>query len=548
MPQVQVSDGDCGDNSVKFWDAVSWMYDGVADRPIGRQLRKFTRAWLSREKNLGKAVEFGCGTGYFTEALAGVAGSVMATDFSGRMLALAEWRLKDIKNIIIKNEDCRNTSFRHETFDTVFMAQVLNVTDDPAGVLREAHRILRPGGTVIIASPDWSSAFGFFHNRSIARFMMAWGEPLYLFPQEFNFYLSMTVLEAMLEKAGFRVLSVSRIMDEPLGCRMLYIRAIKLAGNAIEVEHLRKWYGNLSAVDDVSFCVRRGEVFALLGPNGAGKTTIVEILEGILGADGGMVNVLGTAGAMADKAHAAHQADKDYVTVKERIGVLPQNFSAFDRLTVRENVDYIARMHSRWVDIDRLIAGFRLEDRKNALFGSLSGGEKRRVGIVMALVNDPDVVYLDEPTKGLDPWARRDVWKEIRSLKARGKTVFITTHYMDEAYQHADRVCVLNRGKVVAEGSPEEVTRKYGGDNTLIIRECSAEALGRLAREMPESRIEGSNMLARVPEGDGTASIEKAVSILRAGNHMCKEVFIRRPTLDDVFINLTGERIIEGGQ
>jgi ABC-2 type transport system ATP-binding protein len=197
---------------------------------------------------------------------------------------------------------------------------------------------------------------------------------------------------------------------------------------------------------------------------------------------------------------------------------------------------------------DRLISGFRLEDKKNALFGSLSGGEKRRVGIVMALVNDPGIVFLDEPTKGLDPWARKDVWNEIKSLKARGKTVFLTTHYMEEAYRLADRICIIHKGRVIAEGSPEEMIREYGGDSTLVVRECSAEALGRLAREMPESRIEGNSLLAKVPGSDGMRGIERAISIMGSDDHACKEIYVKRPTLDDVFINLTGEELTSGGQ
>jgi ABC-2 type transport system ATP-binding protein len=232
-------------------------------------------------------------------------------------------------------------------------------------------------------------------------------------------------------------------------------------------------------------------------------------------------------------------------------------------------------MHERRVDIDRLIGDFGLADKRDARFGSLSGGQKRRVGIVLALVNDPDIVFLDEPTTGLDPWARKDVWKEIRSLKARGKTVLLTTHYMDEAYQLADRVCILHRGRIVAEGPPEEVVRRYGGDSMLVIRECSAEArvcssdvlecsaevlecssdvlecsaevLGRLAQEIPDSRIEGSSILAKVPDSDGMASIAKAIAVMRTVGCACKEIYIRKPTLDDVFLNVTGESLTEGG-
>ena len=144
-------------------------------------------------------------------------------------------------------------------------------------------------------------------------------------------------------------------------------------------------------------------------------------------------------------------------------------------MTVYENVQYFAGMYARHVDINGLIAQLSLEEKRNTLFRHLSGGLKQRVGIALALVNDPEIVFLDEPTAGLDPHARRAVWETIKSLKARGKTVFLTTHYMDEAYHLADRICVIHRGLIVAEGTPDELIDRYGGGNTLIIRECSHE-------------------------------------------------------------------------
>jgi ABC-2 type transport system ATP-binding protein len=153
---------------------------------------------------------------------------------------------------------------------------------------------------------------------------------------------------------------------------------------------------------------------------------------------------------------------------------------------------------------------------------------------------------LDEPTTGLDPRSRRDVWGAIKALKARGKTIFLTTHYMDEAYNLADRVCVIHKGGVVAEGSPEDLINKFGGGNTLVIRECSAEALDPLSKAIPGGRIEGNSVLAKLPEGDGMASIAKAVEIIKAGGFSCREIYVKKPTLEDVFLNLTGEKLTEG--
>jgi ABC-2 type transport system ATP-binding protein len=230
----------------------------------------------------------------------------------------------------------------------------------------------------------------------------------------------------------------------------------------IGVSGLVKNYPNNPAVCNVSFKVRRGEIFDLLGPNGAGKTTIIKILEFVEQPTGGFVYVLDS--------ERLYDQTRDYTGIKEKIGALPQGFKGFDLLTVYENIDYFARMYEKHGDVDRIIGELGLKEKRNALFKDLSGGQKQRVGIAIALINDPEVVFLDEPTTGLDPKARHDVWDMIKGLKARGKTVLLTTHYMDEAYQLTDRVCVMNRGHIVAEGTPEDLINRYGGGNTLVAR------------------------------------------------------------------------------
>src|SRR5512146_97928 len=213
---------------------------------------------------------------------------------------------------------------------------------------------------------------------------------------------------------------------------------------AIEVENLTKRYGDLLAVNGISFNVKEGEVFAFLGPNGAGKTTTVEIIEMIRKPTSGKVRLLGM------------NVTKKKRAIVPRIGVLPQDFSSFDRITVRETMQYYSRLFSRaHADIDGLIELVNLKDKAKEQYKNLSGGLKQRLGIAIALVNDPEVVFLDEPTTGLDPQARHEIWEVLVGLKKKGKTVFLTTHYMEEAELLADTVAIISRGKIIAMGSPE---------------------------------------------------------------------------------------------
>jgi ABC-2 type transport system ATP-binding protein len=229
--------------------------------------------------------------------------------------------------------------------------------------------------------------------------------------------------------------------------------------HAIDVERLTKRYGDLLAVDDISFHVRTGEVFAFLGPNGAGKTTTVEIIETIRPPTSGNVRLLGM---------DVTTRKRDIVS---RIGVLPQGFSSFDRITVRETIQYYARLFGRRnTDVDGLIELANLKDKNKEQFRNLSGGLKQRLGIAIALVNDPEVVFLDEPTTGLDPRARREVWDVLLSLKKNGKTVFLTTHYMEEAELLADTVAIISKGKIIAMGSPSELVESNANYLVLTLR------------------------------------------------------------------------------
>src|SRR4030043_1862342 len=217
----------------------------------------------------------------------------------------------------------------------------------------------------------------------------------------------------------------------------------KEAEHAIDVEKLTKRYGDLLAVNDISFTVRKGEVFAFLGPNGAGKTTTVEVIETIRTPTSGKATVLGM-----DVTKKKHQ-------IVPRIGVLPQGFSSFDRITVRETLQYYSRLFClRNTDVDGLIQLVNLKDKAQQHYKNLPGGLQQRLGIAIALVNAPEVVFLDEPTTGLDPRARREVWEVLLGLKQKGKTIFLTTHYMEEAEILADTVAIISKGMIIATGSP----------------------------------------------------------------------------------------------
>src|ERR671922_2218719 len=225
--------------------------------------------------------------------------------------------------------------------------------------------------------------------------------------------------------------------------------------NAVEVEGLRKSYNGTEAVRGISFAVAAGEVFGLLGPNGAGKTTTVEILEGYRPRDGGSVEVLG---------FDPERAGGDF---RERIGVVLQSSQTWQFITVRETLRIFAGYYAHPRDVDEVIELVGLADKRDARVKTLSGGQKRRLDLGLALVGDPDLVFLDEPTTGFDPAARRAAWEMIRNLRSLGKTVLLTTHYLDEAEQLADRVAVLRNGVIVREGRPSELT---GGSVATEIR------------------------------------------------------------------------------
>ncbi|MCW4008258.1 MAG: ATP-binding cassette domain-containing protein [Candidatus Bathyarchaeota archaeon] len=303
----------------------------------------------------------------------------------------------------------------------------------------------------------------------------------------------------------------------------------------VEADSLVKRYGQLMAVDHISFEVYEGEVFAFLGPNGAGKTTTVEILECLRPLTSGNARVLGYDVTRSE----------DVKEIKKRIGVLPQEFCALDKLTVKENIALIGDMYDRHLDIDEVIALLDLKDKVNEKFENLSGGLKQRVGVAAALVSDPQLIFLDEPTTGLDPKARRDVWAVIANLKRLGKTVFLTTHYMEEAQVLADRVAIINKGKIAAIGAPQELISQYGGLKILKIRGGDKALASLLQKKYDKVSLNGNgDVLVKIDDVDEFWRVMATLAELKIN----KDVEIQTPTIEDVFLKITGGIITEEGE
>tara|TARA_B100000408_G_scaffold136934_1_gene127707 strand:- start:327 stop:1250 length:924 start_codon:yes stop_codon:yes gene_type:complete len=294
----------------------------------------------------------------------------------------------------------------------------------------------------------------------------------------------------------------------------------------INIEGLTKTYDKFTAVDEISFTVNEGEVFALLGPNGAGKTTTVEIIECLKTPDKGKVEIFGI--DLKDK-----KKQKD---VKRKIGVMPQNFNAFDWLTVKENLEYFKDLYSSKISTDELINRVGLGEKMNSMYKTLSGGTKQRVGIAISLINEPELLFLDEPTAGLDPQARRETWNLIRKLKEQGKTIFLTTHYMEEAQELSDRILIIIEGKIVAGGSPNELIENYGGNKSVILKNCNKKILEDRGIKY-ETGME--NQIQIIFDNN-----EQLFNILSAvTDDPNVEIEIKKPNLDEAFLNLTGRRI-----
>ncbi|HEV3215554.1 MAG TPA: ABC transporter ATP-binding protein [Vicinamibacterales bacterium] len=298
----------------------------------------------------------------------------------------------------------------------------------------------------------------------------------------------------------------------------------------VHVASIRKTYGSTVAVDEVSFDVQPGEIFGLIGPNGAGKTTTMECVEGLRTPDRGLISVLGL-------------DPRRYVySLQERIGVQLQEAQLQKRIKVHEAVGLWASLYRKPMDGDRLIEQLGLRDKRNAWFMTLSGGQKQRLFIALALINDPELVFLDELTTGLDPQARRAIWDLVRGIRQRGKTVFLTTHLMEEAERLCDRVAIIDHGRIIDIGTPAELVQRHCPERTVIIATEDPTAPERF-RAIPQVQSLSSEGMQLTIRGSGADLVTHVIQCL--AEHRIRVIDFRTelPTLEDVFLKLTGHLI-----
>ncbi len=300
----------------------------------------------------------------------------------------------------------------------------------------------------------------------------------------------------------------------------------------IEVKNLKKYYGHIKAVDGISFTVNQGEVFALLGPNGAGKTTTIEILEGLRKLDDGEVKVLDM-----DPWQSGYK-------LHQKIGVIPQEFTFFEKTSPKEAIIYYSKLFNKDVDPDEILRDVILEESADNMFDDLSGGQKRKTGLALSLVNQPELLFLDEPTTGLDPAARRAIWEVIRKLKAKGKTIILTTHYLDEAQQLSDRVAIMDHGVIVAHGTADEIIKQHGSGEKLEIQ--GKEDLADYLRSKTGLDAKYENGLVIVPLKQKTDA-HLALEAVEQSKLEWGEFRVHRDSLDDVFITLVSAPMNEQG-
>jgi ABC-2 type transport system ATP-binding protein len=299
----------------------------------------------------------------------------------------------------------------------------------------------------------------------------------------------------------------------------------------IRVVDVRKQYGEVRAVDGVSFTVSHGDVFGLLGPNGAGKTTTVEMLEGLRQPDSGSLEVLGI--------DVARNPD----ALKQRIGVALQTAELYPKLTVVEVLDLFRSFYRKSLPTDQLVEFLDLGERRNARTRELSGGQRQRLAVALALVNDPDVVFLDEPTTGLDPAARRSLWTLVEGLKAQGKTVLLTTHYMEEAERLCDQVAIMDHGRILDMGTvPQLVSRRFQAKAVQFDRIAGLDD-DRLATIAAVSSVRHDDGEVLLYSRDVPATIQDLLAVMDQMGVEAQNLTIRRATLEDVFLDLTGRAL-----
>jgi len=305
---------------------------------------------------------------------------------------------------------------------------------------------------------------------------------------------------------------------------------VSVPSPVVRVSGIRKAYGRVVAVDGVSFDVRLGEIFGLVGPNGAGKTTTMECLEGLRYPDGGSISVLGL------------DPFRQAAALKARIGVQLQEAQLQKRITVREAVAFWASLYPAPVDPALLLDQLGLRDKRNAWFMTLSGGQKQRLFIALALINDPEVVFLDELTTGLDPQARHAIWELVRGIRARGKTVVLTTHLMEEAERLCDRVAIIEHGRVIDVDTPAGLVARHCSDRTVILATADPAAPARF-RALPGVEAVDAADGSITIHGSRASLVADVIQCVSAHQIPVTDFRTVMPTLEDVFLRLTGHSI-----
>ena len=301
----------------------------------------------------------------------------------------------------------------------------------------------------------------------------------------------------------------------------------------IQVSKIRKTYGPTVAVDEVSFAVQDGEIFGLIGPNGAGKTTTMECIEGLRRPDRGTISVLGL------------DPFRDVYKLQERIGVQLQQAQLQKRIKVWEAVDLWASLYRKnRVDGERLLEQLGLSDKRNSWFMNLSGGQKQRLFIALALINDPEVVFLDELTTGLDPQSRRAIWDLVRGIRERGKTVFLTTHLMEEAERLCDRVAIIEHGRIVDIDSPAKLVSRHCPERTVVLATDDPVAIERF-RGIPGVEVVNDGDSRYTIRGRGEDLVTEVIRCLSENRMRVTDFRTILPNLEDVFLKLTGHSIRE---
>ncbi len=300
----------------------------------------------------------------------------------------------------------------------------------------------------------------------------------------------------------------------------------------IAVINLFKAYSDIKAVDGISIDVKMGEVFGMLGPNGAGKTTTVEIIEGQRAPDSGSVTVLGM------------DALKDVRAVKERIGVQPQSPALFPTLNVQEIIDFFRSLYKKSIPTQEVIELVSLQESRKVLVKNLSGGQQQRLSVALAFINDPDIIFLDEPTTGLDPQARRTMWEVIETFRKMGKTIFLTTHYMEEAERLCDRVAIMDHGNIITLGRPQQMIEEHFKESAVQFKMSDYPGQETMANLTGVTKVVKEDEEEIILYTDNVPStISSLLDLASERSAELSDLFVRQATLEDVFLKLTGKRI-----